>query len=61
MAVMTACRPEHAQPRCAYCMRMVLPITRTDKAGRVMPELVIDPTAILRPGRACPLYERGAA
>jgi hypothetical protein len=55
---MTACRPSVPQPRCSYCCRISMPTMRRWKNGYYTPIEVIDPTAVLKYGKACPLYER---
>jgi hypothetical protein len=53
---MNACRPTKPLGQCNSCARITLPIVRRDKARRWMPEIVIDPTAILPRDRLCPFY-----
>ena len=51
---MTPCRPSTPQPRCTYCQRATAPVTRTTQGGRIVDEVVIDPTAIS--AKPCSLY-----
>jgi hypothetical protein len=57
---MTACRPTKPAPQCAYCVRQRLPTYHMHRNGMVVEHVVMDPPAVLKPGKVCPLFEEAA-